>query len=104
MQSDILSACVLPTPPDVATVQLVTKTEVFEVDDDGSFHAMVDFNGYVIVERRPHSSSEWDDDDRQHSAWTEGGWDWRLRLSEDIDAAQLAAIRAQLAEAPPESA
>jgi hypothetical protein len=70
---------------------------VFVVGDVGSFHAMFDFSGYVIAERRPHSSSEWEnDDDREYQTWTEGAWDWRMRLSEEIDPAQLASIRTQL--------
>jgi hypothetical protein len=81
------------------TVQLSAKPELFDVGDDGSFHAMFDFGGFVIVERRPHSLKEWEnDDDREHSAWTEGGWDWRLRLSDDLDPSELSAIRAQLAK------
>ncbi len=86
------------------TIQVTAEPEMSDVGDDGSFHAMFDFAGYVNVERRPHASTQWEDeDDREHSTWTAGGWDWRVRLSDDIDPSQLAAIRAQLAEPPPES-
>ncbi|KAA1399271.1 hypothetical protein [Aeromicrobium ginsengisoli] len=102
MQSERLEKVQALRLPDVV-VRLSASPEVFDVGDDGSFHATFDFSGYVVAERRPHSGSEWEnDDDREHETWTEGAWDWRMRLSEEIDPSQLATIRAQLAEPRPD--
>ena len=84
--------------PDMS-VRLSRSPEVFAVGDDGSFHALFDYSGYVVVERRPRSTDAWEDDDpREYETWTDGPWDWRMRLSDEIDPEQLDAIRAQLAE------
>jgi len=83
--------------PDIS-VRLSASPEVFNVGDDGSFHAMFDLSGYLVVERRPHSTGAWEDDDpRGYEMWTDGPWDWRMRLSDEIDPEQLDAIRGQLA-------
>lgn len=86
------------------TAQVTAKPEIFDVDDDGSFQAMFDLAGWVSLARRPHSTAAWEqDDDREHTTWTEAGWDWHLSVSDDIGPDQLQSIRAQLAEPPPES-
>lgn len=71
--------------------------------DDGSFRAVLDFDAFMVLERRTQQGSEWEsDDDREYHAWTQDGWDWRLRVSEEITPGELAAIRRRLAEPRPE--
>ncbi|KQX75651.1 hypothetical protein [Aeromicrobium sp. Root472D3] len=93
------SALRLPT----LQLRLEARPEVWEIGDDGSFSAMVDFEAFLLLERRPHEESEWESDDlRPSCAWTQDGWDWRLRGPEELAASELDSIRAQLSEPRPD--
>jgi hypothetical protein len=82
------------------SVSVTAEPEVFEIAVDGSYHVGFDLGGFVSVFRRPHSDAPWHRGDQRGgwTTWSEGGWDWTVRSSTELDATQLAAIRGQLTQ------
>lgn len=92
--------------PDVRA-RVAGTMDVWGVEDDGSFHASIDFEAFVILDRRPHQDADWDDehddtDGRTRHEWSDGTWDWRLTVPPGIDDAEAAEIRRQLSEPRPD--
>lgn len=88
--------------PDLS-ISLDSAPVTFHVEDDGSFHVSYDFEAFLTVARRPHSTGPWDDDlDERGMTWTEGAWDWVAHFSHGGGPDQLAHIRRQLSEPRPE--
>jgi hypothetical protein len=82
------------------SVSVTAEPEVFEIAGDGSYHVGFDLGGFVSVFRRPHSDAPWHRGDQREgwTTWSEGGWDWTVRSSTELDATQLAVIRGQLTQ------
>jgi hypothetical protein len=85
-------------------VELTAHPELGVVEDDGSAHLSYDLEGFIVVERRPHSDAPWDHGvfPGESIEWSEGDVDWYVRVLDGVGSDQLAVIRAQLAEPRPD--
>jgi hypothetical protein len=65
---------------------------------DGSFHASIEARLQGSLVRRPHSNASWEERfGWDHIVgWTDERWDWRLGTDAALEAATLAAVKAQL--------
>lgn len=84
-------------------IELTARPDLHVVED-GSAHLSYRLDGLVIVERRPHSDDPWDHGfyPGESAEWSDGDTDWYVRLADGVDSDQLASIREQLSEPPPE--
>lgn len=86
-------------------VELTAGPDLHAVEDDGSAHLSYDIEGFIVVERRPHSDDPWDHGSfpGESAEWSDGDIDWYVRVLDGVGPEQLASIRSQLSEPPPES-
>jgi hypothetical protein len=82
----------------------LTARPHLHVVEDGSAHLSYQFDGLVIVERRPHSDDPWDHEPYPGESieWSDGDIDWYVRTADGVGPEQLTTIRAQLAEPRPD--
>ena len=91
--------------PDLS-LEVTARPDLHAVEPDGSAHLSYDISGFLSVERRPHSDAPWDHGSfpGESIEWSDGDLDWYVRAADGVEPEQLARIREQLSEPPPETA